>query len=342
MNTAPLVLMAAVQAGPYVSVWKILPVVLLLMGWARVLTWIDKDTEAARLPREMVNLGMIGAVIIAFVMVLLMPIYALGLTIFIVLFLGSIGGYFGARKSKVGLEDLKKQYADWRAGRAKGEKVVAPAGAVGFTGKSGVLPAPDGEDPDRPAYDAIQQILAEPLLRNAERVDATPAEDGLQTRFVVDGVAYNAATVERANGAAGIAYIKQIAGMDVNEKRKPQTGGCKVVVDGKKHELEVTTQGSTAGEFLKVLVDPKKRHGWRLEKMGFAPEQLQAIQNSISENKGVVLLSAPKGHGMTSLLYAVLRGHDAFVQHMQTIERNPDQDVEGITQNKLPANATPA
>jgi type II secretory ATPase GspE/PulE/Tfp pilus assembly ATPase PilB-like protein len=45
--------------------------------------------------------------------------------------------------------------------------------------------------------------------------------------------------------------------------------------------------------------------------------------------------------GLTSLLYGVLRGHDAFLQHIQTVERDPEEDIEGITQNKLAGNAPP-
>ena len=31
----------------------------------------------------------------------------------------------------------------------------------------------------------------------------------------------------------------------------------------------------------------------------------------------------------------MLRGHDAFLQHIQTVEREPEQDLAGITQNRL-------
>jgi type II secretory ATPase GspE/PulE/Tfp pilus assembly ATPase PilB-like protein len=54
------------------------------------------------------------------------------------------------------------------------------------------------------------------------------------------------------------------------------------------------------------------------------------------------LVSAPKGQGLTALLYALIRNHDAFVYHVQTIERDPPIDLEGITQNKLASNAPAA
>ena len=43
----------------------------------------------------------------------------------------------------------------------------------------------------------------------------------------------------------------------------------------------------------------------------------------------------PKGQGLTTLEYAVLRSHDAFLNHIQSIEREPESDVEGVTQAKL-------
>jgi type IV pilus assembly protein PilB len=62
----------------------------------------------------------------------------------------------------------------------------------------------------------------------------------------------------------------------------------------------------------------------------------------VQEGGGIVLLSAPKGQGLTSLVYGVLRKHDAFLSHIQTIERDPPMELEGITQNTLPTNAPPA
>src|SRR5690606_40549213 len=69
--------------------------------------------------------------------------------------------------------------------------------------------------------------------------------------------------------------------------------------------------------------------------------QTCALPIFIRDNEGVVILSAPKDQGLTTLFYAVLRSHDAFLQHIQTIERDPDQDLEGITQNKLGSNPQP-
>ena len=49
----------------------------------------------------------------------------------------------------------------------------------------------------------------------------------------------------------------------------------------------------------------------------------------------------PKGQGLTTLEYALLRNHDAFVAQLMTIERNAPIDMEGVSQNKLDPAATP-
>ena len=37
------VLSQAVPVGGYIAWWKAIPVVLLLLAWGRLVTWIDKD-----------------------------------------------------------------------------------------------------------------------------------------------------------------------------------------------------------------------------------------------------------------------------------------------------------
>jgi general secretion pathway protein E len=90
-----------------------------------------------------------------------------------------------------------------------------------------------------------------------------------------------------------------------------------------------------------IISEPKKRHGFALGALGFSPEQLEIVKSTIQDVQGLVLITTPPGHGLTALEYAILRAHDAFLQHILTIERTPEQEIEGVTQNTLPVSATP-
>jgi len=168
-----------------------------------------------------------------------------------------------------------------------------------------------------------------------------PADGQAQVRYQVDGVPYNAATIALEPSQAGVTYLKRIAGLDLNERRKPQKGKMKAALGATRHELEIQTAGSAAGEFLKILIDPKKRHAFRLEELGMSDDQLAKMQEMVKEPGGIVLISAPKSQGLTSTLYGIMRAHDAFLTHIHTVERAPEEDIEGITQNPIAANATP-
>ena len=91
----------------------------------------------------------------------------------------------------------------------------------------------------------------------------------------------------------------------------------------------------------RFTADAKKRHDFNPENIGFNLEQMAVIKEIIKSGGGVTLLTAPKGMGLTALSYAMLRAHDAFLQNIVSIERDQEQDLEGVTQNKLPRGATP-
>lgn len=161
-------------------------------------------------------------------------------------------------------------------------------------------------------------------------------------KYYVDGVGYTSASISKQELALATEYLKLAAGLDFAERRKPQEGTLKASVDGRKIELTLQTAGSASGEVIRLLADVKKLHQQRLGDLGLTSDQLQALTTTVQEPGGVVIVSAPKDHGLTTMFYAILREHDAFLTHIQTLEHSPDQDLEGITQNKLPHGTNPS
>jgi len=333
----------AVPVGEYVSWWKPIPVIIVLLLWARLVTWIDKDSVEVMLPRVPLNTGNILGFVLGMALFFLLPGYPLGLAALVLVVLAEAAVYLGMRNSKTGLGDLSGKFNDWLGSLKGGEKEVKVVqGEVQLIGRNGnLMPAPAADDPVLPAYEAVQQLLTDPLRRNAERIDLAPADGQSAVKYVVDGMPYAGNNIERGRAAAAIEYMKSLAGMDVNEKRKPQTGNMKVSIDGQKRDLQITTAGSTAGEQMRAMIDLKKRHQHKLDDLGMPPEQVELVRAMIHEGSGIVLVSAPKGAGLTTMLYAILRAHDAFLQHIHTIEGDQAADLEGITQNKIPANPAP-
>src|SRR4051812_46764082 len=101
----PFVLAAAqITGGGYVSIPKILPALVILFVWAKLLTWADKDAVAAHLPRVPLNLGMIFGLIASYLLFFLVPFYYVALPLLVFVFGAEIGTYLVIRRQKVGLQ----------------------------------------------------------------------------------------------------------------------------------------------------------------------------------------------------------------------------------------------
>jgi general secretion pathway protein E len=339
-----IVMLAAIDYGWYVNPWKVVALLVLLGVWLRLLTWADKDAEAAHLPRIPLNIGFLIGLILAFLLFLTLPGFGIALAVFLVIMIAEVATYLVMRNQKVGLNDLGRQFNDWIKGFGSKEKEVkAEAGQVVLINRKGNPMAPPATDsPDAPAFAAVQELLTEPLRRGAERIEMRPTEGAASVRYTVDGVTIEGRSIARDDAAAAVTFFKQLAGLDLNDRRKPQAGTMKTLMDGQKRDLEVHTAGSTAGEWVAIEVEPKKRHDVRMDELGLSDAQFNSVEEVIGLGEGIVLLATPPDQGLTTLLYAILRRHDAFLSHIQTVERAPKVDIEGISQNKLPANAPPA
>jgi general secretion pathway protein E len=338
------VLAATVQSGGYISPVKVGVVALLMLIWIKLLAWADKDAEAAHLPRENLNTANAVGLIVAMVLFFWLPSFWIAFPVLFLIFAAEVGTYLGIRHKKVGLTDLKKDFHEWlnSFGRKKKEAAAAAGELQFIDSHKKNLPSPDAEAPERAGYDGLQRLLTDPLKKGLDRLEMTPAEGAATVSYWVDGVMYSGGSIERTESAETIRYAKAAAGLDVNDRRKPQSGMMKVGLNGQVSDLRISSAGSASGESLRVQVNPKQRHAIKLDDLGFSDGQLEKVKASVSERKGVVLVGAPKEQGLTSMLYALIRAHDVFLQHIHTIERDPEDDLEGITQNKLPKMASRA
>lgn len=336
---------AAVTAGGYISLMKVIPPLALLFIWARLVSWADEDARVSHLPRTILNIANVIALVIGFGVFFLLPTFILALLGLLAVMGADVGIYLFLRNKEVGLSDLQGQVNKIASGiKEKGTPSKGKAaGRTAIMGKDGKpLPVPDSDSPDRPSYDAVQSVLSDPISRGASQIDITPEGENMAVRATIDTYPHKSPDLARAVGADLIAYMKWAGGLSLEERRKPQTATLKATIDGEKHELKIQTAGTTAGEHLRVIVDPKIRHSFKLPELGFSDAQRKVVEDLIQDRSGIVLLSAPKGHGLTSLLYTLIRSHDIFMEHAQTIEHDQEQDIEGVTQNKLAPNASAA
>ena len=336
-------LAASFDAGPYISVVKVGVVVVMLLVWAAVAQWVDRDTIVVKTRREQWNTIVLSGACVATFVLFLVPMwhgsmFIVGVLSWMLLAGGAILAYVVHRNSRMvaSAKVLTLGHFKRMLSRGDGRKRVKSKGLrVSLSDHNGdFVELPD--DPDEAqAFQDVQDFLYDLLWRRASDADIVAGKEKYRLIYRIDGV-----STEREEGIAPeigerlVRFLKQTAGLKVEEIRRPQRGTIIAALlseGGSPGKTEVYTSGTTAGERmrLKIKSDPRVM---RLHELGLAAPRLAGIKKILGQSHGLFLVSAPEHQGLTTTQYAILRSHDAYMNNIHALERRPLTEVDNITQ----------
>lgn len=329
-------LAALPTTGFYFSMFKLGALLVLALPWLYFGPWLSKDTRLVHAPQEVWGLLYLGAGVLGLVIWLLMPIYFVGVMVFVVLFGAALGAYIVYRNGRVPEEAriLTRQHlASLSSPKAKEKKVDVTSRVKVYSHENRVLTPPPAEASaeEKEAYNAAQALLYDILYYRASEADLSPVGQEARIRLVIDGVVTEQPPIEIAQSEAIINYLKPYAGMNPQERRRPQQGKISVDIANSPVELLLTSAGTTGGQRVQFKI-VQQFVQTQIDGLGMSPELLQKIKALSAMPNGLILISGKSGSGMTSTLYSILRAQDAFMKQLVTMEAKPIVDLENITQ----------
>jgi type II secretory ATPase GspE/PulE/Tfp pilus assembly ATPase PilB-like protein len=85
------------------------------------------------------------------------------------------------------------------------------------------------------------------------------------------------------------------------------------------------------GEAIRIDVDREKHLTIAADKLGAGEAQLKPLVDALfTDPRGVVLVGARPGQGLTTACYAMLGRHDSLTSNVKTLERKHERIVEGV------------
>ncbi len=319
----------------YIQPFKLLAILLVFTLWAVFAQWVDKDTVAVNTFRTLWNLITMAVGAVGILAALLVPLFVVGLLVFLVAQIALMVVYIVHRNGLVPEADRVFTATHFRRLREEGfrgkKKVKEVKERVRLTAANRkVVPIPE-EDEAREQYRLTQDLFFDALWRRATNVEVVPAGQVAKITYLIDGVPAEREPLTRAEGEAVVLFLKTIAGLNLEERRKPQRGQITAAVGDNKHKVFVRTDGSTAGEKLSLRV-LYNEESLKAPDLGFNPKQLEQVQAVKEQTHGLVLVSAPSGAGLTTTVYSLTRTHDRFLMNVQTIEYEKELDLDNVTQ----------
>lgn len=333
MNT-----LANADTAVLMSIFKPIVVTIVLGFWATAVGRIDKDLLQHFFPRRQWNMILMLSGVLGFALWLFVGSFWIGLPIALLVLGGSLVAYVQFHNKRVREEHQWSFNPKTWAGEKFAAKRFADAqqrAVIAFTTKAGVRQdVPTGDkNPQAIAHQKAEEILGFALPRGAQRIDLTVGAQKATAVVIVDGVAYPAPEMDNKTGVLMLDYLKGIAKLDVEDRRKKQVGELYLEsgAEKKSHLIRVITIGSTREISATLLVDPNKQVAMRLQDLGLLPAQLKSLEPVLKETGKAVLVTCPPGNGMTTTLYACINQHDPYTQSVVTLEDEVAYEVEGVT-----------
>ncbi|MFC1671494.1 ATPase, T2SS/T4P/T4SS family [Planctomycetota bacterium] len=222
----------------------------------------------------------------------------------------------GPVEFKVGIEDdiiavIDQVCSEAHSGRASVSDVLSELEESDAAGKQMTVPVErEVSEDDSAIVKLVNLIVEEAYARGASdiHVETNPASHA-QVRFRVDGNLIPLMTIPQNSQNAVISRLKIMAGLDIAEKRRPQSGKIQYKRWGRLElELRVetySTLGVMEDAVLRLLVSAKPR---RMQELDMAPRNVEAATLLMEKPYGVFLCVGPTGSGKTTTLHSML-GH---------------------------------
>jgi len=178
-----------------------------------------------------------------------------------------------------------------------------------------------------------KELITDALERRAELLRLEPKQDRVVAQMMVDGIGYAGARMGGKEGLAVTQCLKLVAGLDVKERKKPQSGGIKAEFDDRKYLCMIDTKPLGGGaERVNVQLIDVKAAVYSPGELGFNENVIAKIRELTHERGGVMLAAGAPGSGVTTTAFAIARGIDSYMYSIFSLVNVGHRDLKGISE----------
>jgi type IV pilus assembly protein PilB len=186
---------------------------------------------------------------------------------------------------------------------------------------------------DAPVVKYIQKLLLDGISQGASDIHFEPYEKFFRVRYRIDGILSEIAQPPLAIKDKVASRIKVISRLDISEKRVPQDGRMKLVLNKNRAiDFRVSTLPTLYGEKIVMRILDSAGVKLGIEALGYDPEQQQQLLNAIARPYGMILVTGPTGSGKTVSLYTCINILNQPGVNISTAEDPVEIQLAGVNQ----------
>ncbi|MFO0781814.1 MAG: GspE/PulE family protein [Candidatus Saccharimonadales bacterium] len=190
---------------------------------------------------------------------------------------------------------------------------------------------------DSPTAQTVNIIIEYGIKSGASDVHIEPREDYVVVRYRIDGLLREANKLPRKLLGALVSRIKILSNLKIDEHRAPQDGRFKITVSGQVYALRVSTLPILDGEKVVMRILNESSKPSNFTELGFWGTALTALNQSIVQPHGMILVTGPTGSGKSTTLFSVLSSLNTPNVNISTIEDPVEYHIVGANQTQVNA-----
>ncbi|MBL8830375.1 MAG: Flp pilus assembly complex ATPase component TadA [Planctomycetaceae bacterium] len=326
--------------GWYFSLWKMLLPVLVFCAWMSAADWLSQDCQRLKLGWQKWNGLVVGTFMTCFLLHYIAPG---GIWVgFPLLLAGTLPIFMYVKKRNRATTEEDRVLTKTHLRRYAAEK-LAPLGikikVEAQTAQSPLeIMALGGANPGEekavsmrlatiPGCDQAKKLLTDALEKRVGQVLLDYTQQAVAVKYQIDGVFQDAPARDRASGDAMLNVLKTATFLNPAERVKRQTGKFDLKLDKTKYQAKFTSQGTPTGERVLIQIDDGAPFRSRLDTLGMRQKMQDDLKEILATKAGFVLVSAPPGRGLTTLLNATATGVDRFVRSVVCVESSKTNEM---------------
>ena len=351
------------KRGPAdVSLLKLIPIILLVLCWTATGDWVNRSSQIHAIGYGKWNPIVFFPFLAGIVILIAVPNYYVGLSVLALAYLGPFIAYTLVHNRSV--EPHQKVFtSDWfrytlaEALGKVGVKMNAERLAEYEKGAPVELSAFGGDEKSNqanlitarqsPGYLLVKELVADMAVRRSERMVLDYTQGGVGVKHLVDGVWQNGESRDRESGDVMLAVMKQLANLDITERRKKQEGKFGAKYEGVNYLCPFVSQGVQTGErVLMELLGGAQAKLLTYDDLGMRDKLKTQWSELMALDEGLLVIAAPPEGGLTTLTDVSIMETDRLMRDFVAVEdaQNPEREIENVALHTYDSNKgeTPA
>ncbi len=179
---------------------------------------------------------------------------------------------------------------------------------------------------------AAATVLIDSCKKGASDIHIEPHEKQIKIRLRRDGVLQNYVTIPKLPGLKLTACLKNMAKMDIAEKRASQDGKIRRTYENNSLDFRCSTAPSKYGEKMVLRYLNNDTSVLKLDTLIENEDVRSKFRKIINQANGIVIVSGPTGSGKSTTLASALREKDNGELNIVTAEDPIEYDMGGDIQ----------